>query len=219
LCHATDDDLLSCLEWFINAAALDDLASRFLLPRAGAVARGGRGFIFPARSGSGKSTLTAALVAAGFHYLSDEVVAIEPESLLAIPFPRSPTIKRGSRSALAPWYPCLETDPVRARFVDSVTYPTPPEDSWPAHPFPVSCVVFPRYDANARPELRPIPRSEALPRLLDQCFEARSSGDHLVRAVVCVLQGADCYSLTVSDPRGAVRFVGDLADSQTGPHS
>ena len=40
------------------------------------------------QSGAGKSTLTAALVAAGFSYLTDEVVSVDPNGLRANPYCR-----------------------------------------------------------------------------------------------------------------------------------
>ncbi|HEY7009005.1 MAG TPA: hypothetical protein VH395_08705 [Jatrophihabitantaceae bacterium] len=54
-----------------------------------AVVRGPAGLIvIPGRSGLGKTTLTAALLRAGFEYVSDEALAVDTATGCAMPFPR-----------------------------------------------------------------------------------------------------------------------------------
>ncbi len=56
----------------------------------------------------GKTTLTAALVRDGFGYLSDEVAAIDPDSLVVRAYPKSLSLDPGSwavHAALAPKVP------------------------------------------------------------------------------------------------------------------
>jgi hypothetical protein len=67
---------LDFLVWDINrrTAAAEQGA---LLVHAGAVSAGDRAVIVPGASGAGKSTLVAALVQAGFSYLTDETLAID----------------------------------------------------------------------------------------------------------------------------------------------
>jgi hypothetical protein len=55
---------------------------------AGVVARGDDAICFPGPSGSGKSTLTAACLAAGFDYVSDEALCIDPATATVVPYPR-----------------------------------------------------------------------------------------------------------------------------------
>ena len=63
---------------------------------AGAVACGDDGVVLLGSSGSGKSTLTAYLVRSGWTYLTDEMLALEPDPLRLRPYPRPLTLKKGS---------------------------------------------------------------------------------------------------------------------------
>jgi hypothetical protein len=83
----------------LNARAV--VATRDVhLMHAGAVERGGRVMVIPGVSGNGKSTLTAALVAAGFSYLTDELVAIEPATGFVRPYPKPLDLDRNSLDLL-----------------------------------------------------------------------------------------------------------------------
>ena len=72
---------------------LDELAvdgsAAALLFHAGAVERDGRVVVVLGVSGQGKSTVTAALVQRGFHYLSDEVVAVDVATREVRPYPKA----------------------------------------------------------------------------------------------------------------------------------
>jgi hypothetical protein len=83
----------------LNARAI--VATRDVhLMHAGAVERDGRVMVIPGVSGDGKSTLTAALVAAGFSYLTDELVAIEPATGFVRPYPKPLDLDRNSLDLL-----------------------------------------------------------------------------------------------------------------------
>lgn len=200
-----EDELLPYLEWGINTAAAEWLGRRYLLFHAGSVAYAGGGLILPAPSGSGKSTLVAGLVAAGFQYLSDEVAVLDPAALRLLPFAKSLCIKAGARDALRPLYPELATAIPRRRFGgESVWYLTPSPDSSPSAPLPVRHVVLPRYCPGVVTALRPIARSAALQRLLEQSFNIRGHGALGVGRLVEMLRQARCYGLSVGSLDQAV---------------
>lgn len=67
---------------------------------AGVVAARGEALCFPAASGVGKSTLTAACVAAGFRYVSDEALCVDPATGHVVPFPRPIALSAASRELL-----------------------------------------------------------------------------------------------------------------------
>jgi hypothetical protein len=81
---ATDDiqDLLTQLTWTVLAE------SPLLGMHAGVVSAPSGLIVMPGHSGLGKTTLVAALVRAGFGYVSDEALAIDRDTLIATPFPR-----------------------------------------------------------------------------------------------------------------------------------
>jgi hypothetical protein len=80
------DELLAGL----NLHAIDGFGE--LAMHAGVVAAGDRVIAFPAESGQGKSTITAACLAAGFDYVSDEALCIEFASGRVIPYLKQVTL-------------------------------------------------------------------------------------------------------------------------------
>jgi len=79
------DDVVPHLVAIMNRTALED-AARFAI-HSGAIAMGLRTVAIPAESGHGKTTLTAALVKAGFDYLSDEALVFDDDGSV-VPYPK-----------------------------------------------------------------------------------------------------------------------------------
>jgi len=73
---------------------------RFLLLHAACVERDGRALILTGESGSGKSTMSALLMEAGWRFLGDEFVLVDPASGSVFPFPRPVSLKNASIEAL-----------------------------------------------------------------------------------------------------------------------
>ncbi|MFP5376346.1 MAG: hypothetical protein ACLGIO_06135, partial [Acidimicrobiia bacterium] len=92
------DDGDGALGWLL-AELNDGAIARYdgLAVHAGVVARHGRAIAFPAESGAGKTTLTAAAVAAGFGYLSDEALCVPFGSDDIAPYPRPLALSAWSR--------------------------------------------------------------------------------------------------------------------------
>jgi hypothetical protein len=199
------------LEWQVVQAAVDRLKLDAFVFHAGAVAHEGRGCLLPGRSGSGKTTLTAALVASGFTYLSDELGIVNPADAELIPFPKNMTIKAGSREVLAHSYPQLAALDALARPTgEEVWHLPPPPDAWPHRAVRLEAVVFPHYRPTGPTTLTPLARIDALPRLLDHLFDL-GDADHLgMGRLIAAMQGADCYDLAVSDLDDATRLMLDL---------
>ncbi len=74
---------------------------RYLLLHAAAVERDGRALIITGDSGSGKSTLSALLGEAGWRFMGDEFVLIDPASGKAHPFPRPVSLKNAAIAVVA----------------------------------------------------------------------------------------------------------------------
>jgi hypothetical protein len=72
-----------------------------LCVHAGVVAHGNSVIVVPGASGLGKTTLTAALVRAGFEYLSDEALAIDTGTATVQPFPRPLAMSHDSWALVA----------------------------------------------------------------------------------------------------------------------
>lgn len=140
----------------------DDL---FAILHAGAVADGRRSVLLPGESGAGKSTLTAALVAAGLDYLSDDFVPIHSRSCRALPFPLAMSVKEGSWPAVLRMFPELMEQPEYQHDGQRVRY-LPIPSSAPVAGYPIAALVFPRRVADAALRAESLPASGALERLL-----------------------------------------------------
>lgn len=205
-------ELLAHLEWAINRTAAEWLGQRYLLFHAGAVACEGRGLILPAPSGGGKTTLVAGLVAAGFEYLSDEVAMIEPSDLSLLPFAKSLCVKAGGREVLMPLYPALAEVIPRRRFGGEPVWYLPLRgEIRSSTPVRARYVVLPSYQPEATTALRPLRRSAALQRLLEQSFNLRVHGASAVGRLVEMLRQTECYALSVGSLQSAVDVLGELA--------
>jgi hypothetical protein len=84
--RVASDLALATVMWRLNAIAGCSLSH--LVLHAGCVVADGGALVLPGPSGAGKSTLTAALVAAGHGYLSDEHAALDLGSGLLNPLPK-----------------------------------------------------------------------------------------------------------------------------------
>ena len=89
------DSVMTFLHWRLNQLAIASTSTRVLL-HASAVRRTDGVAVFPAESNSGKSTLAAGLVRAGFGYVTDEAVAIDPAQGRVVPFPKPISLDPGS---------------------------------------------------------------------------------------------------------------------------
>lgn len=197
--------LQTFLIWLINSRAVEWLSEDHLLFHAGTVAFGQAGIILPGQSGSGKSTLTAALIAQGFSYFSDEVALIDPESGSLLPFAKAVKLEPASLPILASRYPALARfngDP--AHVGTRATYLRPPDDAWPSGPVPVTHVVFPRYVSGAPTTLVEVSRTESFARLLAHSFSATTHAARGVQQIVRLLPRWACYELTVGELDDAV---------------
>ena len=176
-----------------------------VLLHAGAVSRDdGATAVLCGASGSGKSTLTAGLVTAGWVYVTDETVCLNPETLRITPFQRPLSIKVGSHEVLAH----LRPDPMYAGswVVPPSALKGPP---LPENPLLPELLIFPTYRLGARLEVTAISPGEAAflagtdsSRLADTC-EPLASLARLSRR-------APAYRVVHGDLDVAVRAVSDL---------
>lgn len=67
---------------------------------AGVASTKDRAIVFLGPSRSGKSTLVTGLIQVGWHYLSDEVAPIDPETSTVMPFPITPLVRKPNREAI-----------------------------------------------------------------------------------------------------------------------
>lgn len=180
--------------WHVNSEALRFTES-FLVLHAGAVATGdGRAVLLPAVGGGGKSTMVAALVRAGFDYLTDEASAIDPGTGRIHPFPKALTLKAGS-FALFP-----ELERLQPAYVGR--WHIRPEDLRPGSttgPAMPGWVVGVRYEPGRAARLVPMTRGAMVVELWSHRLNAAVYGARSLPVLARLCAGSGCFSLVYSD--------------------
>ena len=198
---AAVDALLVDLDGTVIARNSD----RALVVHAGAVEVGGRVAVLPAASGSGKTTMTAACVAAGAAYVTDEAVVIERGSLRVEPYHRPLCVKPGSRQVLVDltglWAP---EDPLCTWHVPPAALGKLSAGGEPA------AVVLPHYRPAGGVEVESIPRAEAVLALAGQASYLSQQGPEMLEVLAAVVRGSTCVRIRYDDARVAAHAVLEL---------
>jgi hypothetical protein len=205
--------VLSHLTWHVNQQVIHRTDDHVLL-HAAAAARDGVSVMLPAAMDQGKTTLVAGLLLAGFDYLTDEAVAIDPATLDLLPYPKPLSIDEGSQQVLA------ELEPRTGRSV--ATYLA---GQWHVGPQRIrtgglsgrvapSFVVFPRYVAGSRTRLEPLARAEAVPALMRQTFRLHRHGRRNFEVLTRVAARTRCFRLLVGDLDEACIRLARLVDDE-----
>ena len=204
------DQAIAVLLWHINAEAVRRSTPLYAVLHAAAAVSRGVAVLLPAPSESGKTTTVAGLVRAGFGYLTDEAVAIDPGTLLAHPYAKALSIHHGSWDVLADLQPAHRGRlagqwqlPARLIRPDAV-----------AGPAPVGFVVTPVYDPSAATRLEPISPGEMLMQLADSTFKFQNNAPRNLSVLAQIAATAGCYRLSVNDLNEAVGLIDDLVASE-----
>ncbi|MCU0842534.1 MAG: hypothetical protein MUC79_12570 [Thiobacillaceae bacterium] len=183
-------------------SALTDLGCRpaerlLVVHGAGLVQPDGHGLLLVAPGGSGKSTLAAALDAAGFGLLSDDVVPVTLDGdLLGLGLPLC--LKAGSWPVLAARRPDLAQAPTVQRFGQPVRClpartPAPPRPVTPAR------LVLIRWRPDAPLQAEPLGPEAALQGLVTAEAVCRDLTQAKLSALARWLEGLPAWRLTYPD--------------------
>jgi hypothetical protein len=165
-----------------GARLIYEAADCFAAVHAAAVAIEQRCALLPAVSTSGKSTLTAALVAAGYRYCTDDLAILTqpPVRLRAVPMKIG--LKQGSWDLLAGAWPELASqqshvraDGKRIKYLDPRCRADAVHPS--SEPVRVTAVVFPSFVRGSAPELSPLSRATALARMAEAGYDLSGTLD------------------------------------------
>ena len=179
---------------------------------SGAVGNGEGCVVLPGPSGAGKSTLTAALVAAGFLYYTDEVAIVERGTHQLIPCPVSLRIKPGSWDLVRYlWKDRLTVCHTVGADEQVIEYVVPPEGSFArnrSQAAPVLALIFPRYDSSCPSRMVPLPRSEAVQMLQTAGYDVDGYlTNEKVSELISWISGIPCRSMTFRSLDEAVELV------------
>jgi hypothetical protein len=201
--------------WHVNRRVVEGCPE--LLVHAGAVTGDGLAVLLPAPPDSGKSTLVAGMVAAGFGYLSDEMVPLGGAPGLVDPYPKPMWLDRGSVEAVAGLLDRIPADDLR--FMDRHWHVAPDvvRAGAVSGPGTAGLVVFPTYRPGGRTRLEPVSRGAALAELVRNSFNFPRFGHAGLVALRDLVAGCTCYVLEVADLGEAVGRVGEALDQRAHP--
>ena len=201
------DEAIGWLVWDITRGAVEAGRDHLLLHAAGLQHADG-GVLMPGPSGSGKSTLAAGLVRAGLAYLSDELVALEFESGMMLPYAKPISVKSGSLGALG--------DMCSPAVNSSIELSTAGEALLAVgnsvdRPIGVPClpelVVVPRYEPGAATQLTPLSETEAFAVLAVNAVNFAEHGADGARVLGELVSRCERVALAMSDLDEAVEII------------
>ncbi|WP_157264880.1 HprK-related kinase A [Azohydromonas aeria] len=201
------------LEWGLNWC-LTALHHRFLTLHAAVLERGGRALVLPAPSGSGKSTLCAALALNGWRLLSDELALIDPATGLIHALPRPVSLKNGSIDLVRRFAPEARFGPpVHETAKGTVAHMRPPAAgvARAAEPARPGWIVLPRYVAGQDARLEPLPRAQALRRLVENAFNYSVHGTAGFERLARMVDDSTCHAFSYERLPEAVAAFDALA--------
>lgn len=174
-----------------------------LAVHSGVVSDGESAMAFPAVSGGGKSTLTAAVVKAGFEYVSDEALFVDPDTELVAPYPKPFGLSAWSRGVVG-------VDDSQVPFpVDGGEALIPPQSlgAVATSALPLRHVVLAEIDG-AAPVMEEIAAGEAMAALLRMSFNHYKLGEDAFHLAASVAEGCRAWRLGYRDPREAAELIG-----------
>lgn len=158
---------------------------------AGVVARAGRALVLPGPSGHGKSTLVAALLRAGWDYVSDESLCLRWDDGAVVAYPRPLGLSAWAVAHLGVTGTCGEGE----RFVTAGDLGARTERAR----LEVTDVVLSQR-GDGTPHLEPTDRSAALEALLRRGFTHHVDAGRALQVLSTLLQGARVHRLRVGAP-------------------
>jgi hypothetical protein len=198
--------VLNHLLWHVNAEAMRQSGSFFMVHAGAVTTPDGRAVVLPATGGSGKSTLVAALVRDGFGYLSDEAAAIDPVTGRIHPFAKALTLKEGS-FGLFPDLAPLEEPFVRDLWHVPAVMLRP---GCSAPPTPPSHVVAIRYQPGADTEVRDMTAGEACVEVARHALSLRTYRARSLLIISRLAAAVETFAIRYGDLGDAVRTVRQL---------
>ena len=128
----------------------------FALIHGSALSFGGKGLALAGPSGSGKSTLAAGLIAHGYDFLADDVVAISEPDGTIVPWPLPLSIKQGSIDIVRAHHPELaKAAPYRTKNMEARML-VPPASAWDADPVQLQSLSFSAFCRRRRASSAPV---------------------------------------------------------------
>lgn len=201
------ESVLLSLATDINQRAIASRPNRLVL-HAGAVSVRGRAIILPGRSGAGKTTLTAAMLAVGCDYLTDEAVSLDLDTLDVEPYAKPLSLDPVACEALR-----LDVDYWAPHGVVPPSYLHRQKGFAPAR---AAVLVFPSFEVGARSSMKRIGRAEALVELANNSFNFVDHGGEWLEGLAHVVKSCSAWRFTTGDAREAATMMFGSGDQIRG---
>jgi len=185
---------------------------------AAAVIRNDTCVLMPGASGSGKTTLTAAAVAYGFQYCSDDLTLLTHEPVRIRPVSTCLGLKSGSWNVLAGLFPQIHELPIHVRIDGKKIRYLPPGAGIAQTPasYAVTRLVFPVWTPGSAPACRKIGTAEALERLTASGYDLPNRiNSEVVAGLIRYISQMQCFELRYDSTQDAVRTLSILCDQTT----
>lgn len=207
----------SMLDWVIADVTESAVSAPvgYAAVHASAGVIGGRALLMPAPPEHGKTTTIAALVRAGWGFLTDEAALISLDDGLVHPFPRPLMISPSSMAVLPGLRDRLPDGYEAFRHFDHHVAPNDLRPDCVSRPARAGFIVFPCYAKGSRTVLTPMARAEALMELLGGCFNLPALGTPGMEALSGVVRDAACYRLSIGAIGPAVHLIRRLLEERT----
>lgn len=179
---------------------LNGAASADLVFHSAALAYENRGLLLCGKSGSGKSTLTASLIADGFQYLTDEVIALPVACNEVHGFSRSLVLKSGSAFIWKNLFPQSELEKVLILNDGSAWVPpTLFNPSAVRASMEPQVVLFPTYTKGVEFKTERLTPANTLFHLMQCLVNARNFSDHGLERTKQLAQKSLAFRVVYSD--------------------
>jgi hypothetical protein len=190
-----------------------DAATGYAVVHASAAVLRDRAVVLPAPPEHGKTTTIAALVRAGWNFLTDEAALISLDDGLVHPFPRPLMVSPRSMAVLGGLKDGLPAPYEAFRHFDHHVAPDDLRPHCLSGPARARFIVFPSYGEGSPTLLTAISRAEAAIELLQGCFNLPVVGHVGLVALAEVVRGAECYRLSIGAIEPAVRLIQGLVEN------
>jgi hypothetical protein len=180
---------------------------------AAAVIRNDTCVLMPGASGSGKTTLTAAALAYGFQYCSDDLILLTHEPIRVRPVPTCLGLKSGSWNVLAGLFPQIHELPTHVRADGKKIRYLPPGNGISQTPdsYAVTHLVFPVWSTGSAATARKIGTAEALARLTASGYDLPNRiNNDVVGSLIRYISQLQCFELLYDSTEDAIHTLSDL---------
>jgi len=202
--------VLGGLAWHINRSVIEHSVDRYVLMHSASATLAGVTVVLAADMESGKTTTVAGLLRSGFDYVTDEAVALDPETCLVSPFPKTLSLDPGSWPLFPECAPRISghrlqwfVEPYRLGSTVATAPVTAPE-----------IVLFPKYVAGATTEVLPVSPAEATHELARMTFDFARHPRRNLETAARVARTATCARLRIGDLEEAVELVHELVSQR-----